>query len=134
VVLYSGNTKRRNTQLTTATHDKIYDFLFNLPCLLQRTVDYTILFSLFLHSGHDSQIVVMRLVGGFFFYSTANSFGELRLGGFFSRKQTLCQTDAGKKSFDHAFDQLLHDLSISSNCKPVFSNWKIRFLLVATIL
>lgn len=83
--LYSGNTKRRNTRLTTATHDKIYDFLFNLPCLLQRLVDYTILFSLFLHNGHCSQIVVMRLVGGFFFfYSTRLIHSESLDWGFFS--------------------------------------------------
>jgi hypothetical protein len=98
VVLYSGNTKRRHTQLTTATHDKIYDFLFNLPCLLQRTVDYTILFSLFLHSGHDSQIVVMRLVGGFFFYSTRQIHLESLDWGAFSLASKLCARQTQDKN------------------------------------
>lgn len=50
---------------TTATHDEIYDFLFNLPCLLQRLVDETILFSLFLLC-RALPSAAMRLVGGFF--------------------------------------------------------------------
>lgn len=45
--------KRRKKCCDKWWSDKIYGFLFNLPCLLQRLVDDTILFSLFLQSGNN---------------------------------------------------------------------------------
>lgn len=65
---------------------------------------------------------------------TANSFGELRLGAFILSTLERMPDRRRTKIIWSSVDQLLHGSSISSNCEPVFSNWKIRFLLVATIL
>lgn len=46
---FSDGEQRKRRANERDTNDEIYGFLFDLPCLLQRLVDNTILFSLFLH-------------------------------------------------------------------------------------
>lgn len=131
---FSGNTKRRKTRQQHTMKFMIF-YLICLACSNDLSTR-PFCFLSFSSAGHYRALRCAWSAAFSVLHSTpTNSVGELRLGRFRSlASEAVCQTDHERESFDHTFDQLLSGSGISSNCKPVFSNWKIRFLLVATIL
>lgn len=103
---------------TTATHDEIYDFLFNLPCLLQRLVDNHFVFSLSPRRALRNRCDALgRWI--FLLLHTANSFGELRLGGFHSlASRTLSdrrRTESIWSRFRPTIERLEHFLQLRAS-------------------